>query len=218
MRISETLWALQDINFTVLPGQMLGVIGNNGSGKSTLVHVLSGVIQPDSGSVDTSGRIGALFDIGAGFHVELTGRENACVGGVVSGLRRAQVRERLDDIFHFAELESFSENPLRTYSTGMRMRLAMAVALHTDPQILLIDEHLSVGDRAFQVKCLDRIARLRAQGCAVVFISHNMDQVREHCDRVLRLHVGKVVAYGNPDQVVDEYESDEPLEIPHAGR
>lgn len=208
MTASETFWALEDISLTVLPGQMLGVVGNNGAGKSTLVNLLSGVIKPDAGSIETAGRMGALLDVSLGFHPELTGRDNARIGGVVSGLRRAQVAERLDAIFHFAEIEQFVESPLRTYSTGMRMRLAMAVALHTDPDVMLIDECLAVGDKEFQAKCLERIAQLRKNGCAVVFISHNLDQVRENCDRVLRLHKGKLVAYGDPDDVIDEYESD----------
>jgi lipopolysaccharide transport system ATP-binding protein len=218
MTAANTFWALEDISFTVLPGQMLGVIGNNGAGKSTLVSLLSGVIKPDAGSIEIAGRIGALLDVGLGFNPELTGRDNARIGSVVSGLRRAQVAERLDAIFHFAELEQFVENPLRTYSTGMRMRLAIAIALHTDPDVMLVDECLSVGDQAFQAKCLERIALLRKHGCAVVFVSHNLEQVREHCDRVLRLHKGKLVAYGDPDDVIDEYESDGQLETPHAGR
>ena len=205
IRPKEEFWALRDVSFTVSPGQMLGIVGKNGAGKSTLLQLIGGVGHPDEGRVKVNGRIGALLDLGAGFHPDLTGRENAFVSAVVAGLTRREVARRFDSIVEFAELEAFIDNPLRTYSTGMQMRLAFAVAVHTEPEVLLVDEFLSVGDLAFQSKCLQRIDQLKAEGCAIVLISHSADQIQELCDRALWLRKGQVVAYGEPDVVVGEY-------------
>lgn len=198
-------WALRAVSFEVAAGEMLGVIGHNGAGKSTLLQILGKVAYPNEGQIQTYGRIGALLDLGAGFHGDLTGRENVFVTAIVAGLRRREVARRFDQIVEFAELEGFIDNPVRTYSTGMTMRLAFSVAVHTDPDILLVDEFLSVGDIAFQNKCLDRIAQMKARGCAIVLVSHDANQVGRLCDRALWLKQGTVMAYGEPTIVVGQY-------------
>ncbi|KAA3663603.1 MAG: ABC transporter ATP-binding protein [Chloroflexi bacterium] len=205
LRPKDKFWVLSDVNFTVEPGAMLGVIGHNGAGKSTLLRLLGGVGKQDKGQVVVNGRIGALLDLGTGFHPELTGRENVFVAAIIGGLTHQETRERFDDIVQFAELEEFIDNPLRTYSTGMQMRLAFSVATHIEPEILLIDEVLAVGDLAFQRKCLDRIAQFKAQGCTIVLVSHDATLVRELCDKALWLRRGGVVAYGESDVVVGQY-------------
>jgi len=205
LRAQEHFWALRDINFTVSPGEMLGIIGKNGAGKSTLLQLIGGVGHPDEGKVKVNGRIGALLDLGAGFHPDLTGRENVFVCGVVAGLTRQQVAQCFDAIVTFAELHTSIDRPVRTYSTGMQMRLAFAVAVHTAPDILLVDEFLSVGDLAFQAKCLERIAHLKAQGCAIILISHSAEQIEQLCDQALWLRRGQVVAYGEPKVVAGQY-------------
>ncbi|MBD2256341.1 ABC transporter ATP-binding protein [Pseudanabaena sp. FACHB-2040] len=198
-------WALRHISFTVGPGEMLGVIGHNGAGKSTLLRLLGGVGRPDEGQIRMRGRIGALLELGAGFHGDLSGRENVFVMAVVAGLTRREVAKRFDSIVEFSELHEFIDNPVRTYSTGMQMRLAFSVAVHTDPGTLLVDEFLSVGDLAFQSKCLNQIAELKRQGCAIVLISHDTAQVEQMCDRVLWLRQGQAVAYGTVPVVVGQY-------------
>jgi len=204
----ERFWALQDVSFAVHPGEMLGVIGHNGAGKSTLLTLLSGLSEPTTGQVSVTGRIGGLLALGGGFADDLTGRENAILAGVVAGLTRAEVRARLDEIVAFAEIGGFLDEPVRTYSTGMRMRLAFAVAVHTDPDVLLIDEFLAVGDLGFQSRCRARIVELRDQGCAIVAVSHGMDDMRESCDRVLWLRAGQVVALDSPAVVTELYEDE----------
>jgi lipopolysaccharide transport system ATP-binding protein len=208
MRPVERFWALRYINFSVAPGEMLGVIGHNGAGKSTLLQLVGGVGRADEGKVKVNGRIGALLDLGAGFHGDLTGRENVFVAAIVAGLTRQQVARRFDQIVEFAELEDFIDNPVRTYSTGMQMRLAFSVAVHTEPEVLLVDEFLSVGDLRFQAKCLNRIAQLKEQGCAIVLISHDAEQVQSLCDRALWLKRGQVAAYGEPTIVAGQYVSE----------
>lgn len=201
----DRFWGLCDVSFTVPVGQVVGVIGANGSGKSTLLRLIGGVGRPDTGTIEVNGRIGALLDLGAGFHPDLTGRENVLVAGIVAGLTRREVLDRFDSIVAFAELKEFIDHPLRTYSTGMQMRLAFAVAVHVDPDILLIDEVLSVGDVAFQRKCLDRIADFKARGCSILLVSHEASLVREMCGEVLWLNAGRLVLRGKAGQVVDNY-------------
>ena len=201
----EYLWALRDVSFSIAPGRMVGVVGPNGAGKSTLLRLIGGVGRPDEGSVTVHGRIGALLDLGAGFQPDLTGRENVFVNGVIAGLTRQQVAQRFDAIVQFAELETFIDGPLRTYSTGMQMRLGFAVAVHTDPEILLIDEILAVGDLAFQHKCLDRIAQFKAQGCTIILVSHYVSSIQQLCDEALWLRRGRLVAYGPADEVTSRY-------------
>ena len=205
VRPVERFWALRDVSFSVSSGRMLGVIGANGAGKSTLLRLIGGVGRPDNGSVQVHGRIGALLDLGVGFHPELSGRENVFISGVIAGLTRREVAQRFESIVAFAELPRFIESPLRTYSTGMQMRLAFAVAVHTAPAILLIDEVLAVGDASFQQKCLQRIAQFKAEGCAIILVSHDTALIQQLCDEVVWLRAGRVVAQGNPEIVVGQY-------------
>lgn len=201
----DELWALRGVSFEVAAGEMIGVIGHNGAGKSTLLQLLGKVAHPSEGCIKMRGRVGALLDLGAGFHGDLTGRENVFVTAIVAGLPRREVARRFNQIVDFAELEGFIDNPVRTYSTGMMMRLAFSVAVHTNPQILLVDEFLSVGDLSFQAKCLNRIAEMKEHGCAIVLVSHDVNQVERLCDRALWLKHGTVVAYGEPKLVVGQY-------------
>jgi lipopolysaccharide transport system ATP-binding protein len=203
---SRTFWALQDVSFVVNAGEILGVIGANGAGKSTLLRLLGGIGRPDKGYLHVTGRIGALLDLGGGFLGDLTGYENATLAGVVAGLTRREVAERMPQIVDFAELDSFMGEPLHIYSSGMSMRLAFAVAVHTDPAVLLVDEFLSVGDLAFQAKCLARIHKLRESGCAVVVVAHSMDQIRRMCGRALWLREGRVAAFDAAEVVAGGYE------------
>ena len=201
----DKFWALRGISFEVAAGEMIGVIGHNGAGKSTLLQLLGKVAHPNEGRIKMRGRVGALLDLGAGFHGDLTGRENVFVTAIVAGLSKREVSRRFDRIVEFAELEGFIDNPVRTYSTGMMMRLAFSVAVHTDPDILLVDEFLSVGDLSFQSKCLNRIADMKKQGCAIVLVSHDVGQVERLCDRALWLKKGTIMAYGEPTVVAGQY-------------
>lgn len=205
LRTVERFWGLRDVSFRVAPGRMLGIVGANGSGKSTLLRLIGGVGRADSGRVDVYGRLGALLDLSVGFHSELTGRENAVMAGILAGLTRRQVLQRLDAIVDFAELEPFIDNPIRTYSTGMQMRLAFATAVHSEPDVLLLDEVLSVGDLAFQRKCLDRMTEFRAAGCTMLLVSHDVGAVRELCDEAIWLDGGRLCASGTAADVVDRY-------------
>jgi lipopolysaccharide transport system ATP-binding protein len=205
MRTVERFWGLREVSFTVGAGKAVGIIGSNGSGKSTLLRLIGGVGRPDTGQIDVHGTIGALLDLGAGFHPDLTGRENALLGGILNGLTRRQVIERLDSIVAFAEIEKAFDNPLRTYSSGMLMRLAFSVAVHAEPDILLIDEVLSVGDVAFQRKCLDRIAQFRAAGCSILLVSHEGSMIQDFCDEVVWLNGGRMMAQGSAADVVRQY-------------
>lgn len=205
MKPADRFWALRDVSFSVPRGRMVGIIGGNGSGKSTLLRVVGGVVRPNEGRAEVQGRLGALIDLGAGFHGDLTGRENIFVNGVIGGLTRAEVASRFESIVDFAELEEFIDSPLSTYSTGMQMRLGFAVAIHTDPEVLLIDEVLSVGDLSFQHKCLERINQFKTEGTSIILASHDMKTVQELCDQVLWLHKGRLVAFGDPDLVIGKY-------------
>jgi lipopolysaccharide transport system ATP-binding protein len=205
VKARDYFWALREVSFQVSRGEMLGVIGRNGAGKSTLLRLLGKVGRPEEGKVMLNGRVGALLDLGAGFHTDLTGRDNVFVNAVVAGLLEREVRRQFDAIVAFAELSEFIDQPVRTYSTGMRMRLAFAIAVHTHPEILLVDEYLSVGDKAFQLKCIERITQMKTDGCAVVFISHNTDQIAELCDRAIWLNRGQIQSEGEPTTVVEQY-------------
>lgn len=198
-------WALSDVSFTVQPGRMVGIMGFNGAGKSTLLRLVAGVGFPTSGRVAITGRLGAILDLGVGFHPELTGRENVYVSGVSCGLTRREVAQRFDSIVAFSELEAFLDRPLRTYSTGMHLRLAFAVASHIDPQVLLIDEVLAVGDLGFQRKCMDRIRSFKQSGCTGLIVSHGPDAVRALCDDVIWLDRGRIVMFGPAEEVVTQY-------------
>ncbi len=205
LRPERVFWGLRGIDFSIAPGQIVGVIGENGAGKSTLLQLIGGVGRPDEGRVAVNGRIGGFLDLKAGLRPDLTGRENIYISGVISGLTRREVDERFDAIVDFAEIGEFIESPLRTYSTGMQMRLAFAVAAHTSPDILLIDEVLAVGDEAFRRKCFDRLERFKEEGVTIVMVSHQVNQVRDLCDEVMWLHNGHLVAHGDPEMVVGQY-------------
>lgn len=206
-RRTTAFWALREIGFEIRPGEMLGLIGHNGSGKSTLLRLIGGVMRPDEGRVETASLVHGLLDLNTGMHPDLSGRDNVFICGVLSGLTLAEVRERFDSIVAFAELEEHIEEPFRGYSSGMKLRLGFAIAVHVEPRILLIDEVLTVGDLAFQKKCLQRITEIRDGGCAIVLISHDLSQIRTHCDRVLWLHAGTQVMLGEPGEVVDAYQT-----------
>ncbi len=197
--------ALRDVNFTVEQGLTLGIIGRNGSGKSTLLKIIGGILRPTSGEVCIEGRTSVLLEIGAGFHPELTGRENVLINGLILGLTKREVHERFDDIVKFSELKEFIDQPMRTYSTGMYMRLGFSVAIHVDPDIILVDEGLAVGDMGFVPKCVERLERFKKEGKTIVVVTHEMNTVRHWCDRGLWLHEGRVMAAGDPNEVVDAY-------------
>jgi lipopolysaccharide transport system ATP-binding protein len=184
---------------------MLGIIGVNGSGKSTTLKLISRIVEPTSGQIEVNGRLSALLELGAGFHPDLTGRENIYLNGSILGINRGEIDRRFDDIVRFADLESSIDMPVRHYSSGMYMRLGFSVAIHADPEILLVDEVLAVGDHAFQVKCLRKVADLKEQGVTILFVSHDMDAVRELCSRVIWLDGGGVRAEGDPESVVEQY-------------
>jgi len=205
LRPVETFWALRHVSLEVEAGKMLGVIGTNGSGKSTLLNLIGRLSRADEGTLAVRGRLVGLLDLGAGFHPDLTGRENVFINGVVTGLTRREVAERFDSIVAFAGVEAFIDSPLRTYSSGMRMRLGFAVMAHTRPEVLLIDEVLAVGDLAFQRACAARIASFKAEGSAIVFVSHDLGAVAEMCDEVLWLREGRVAALGPAGPTIDSY-------------
>lgn len=205
LKVVDYFWALKDITFSVPAGKMIGLVGRNGAGKSTLLRLVGGVGQPTQGRIHTNGRISSLIDLGVGFHPELTGRENIFITGVISGLTRQAVAQRFDQIVAFSELEDFIDSPFRTYSSGMRMRLAFSVAIHTDPEILLIDEVLAVGDIAFQQKCLDRIEAFKRDGCAILLVSHDTSLIEKLCDEALWLNESRIMAHGPATMVVQQY-------------
>jgi len=202
---TETFWALRDVNLEVPLGWSLGLIGANGAGKSTLLRLMAMVGRPDAGTITVHGRMAALLDLGAGFHDDLTGRDNVMVAGVISGLTRSEVRQRFDEIVEFSELSEFIDNPLRTYSTGMRLRLAFSIAITIEPEILLVDEVLAVGDRRFQQKCVDRISALRQRGCSLVLCSHDLGLAGSLADSIAWLERGLVRRVGPSSEIVAEY-------------
>ena len=201
----EELWALRDVSFTVERGAALGIIGPNGSGKSTVLKLISRILEPTSGKITVDGRVSALLELGAGFHPDLTGRENIYLNGSLLGLSRREMDAQFDRIVEFAELERFIDMPVKHYSTGMTMRLGFAVAIHVQPEILLVDEVLAVGDQSFQARCLDKISELRSQGVTILFVSHNLEAVRDLCDQTLWLEGGRLQAHGPTEQVIDLY-------------
>jgi ABC-2 type transport system ATP-binding protein len=201
---AEDFWALRDVTIDVPDGSTLGLIGHNGSGKTTLLKCIAGILRPSDGVIRSRGRIAALLELGAGFHPELTGRENVYLNASFLGLSRRDTDRVFDDIVAFAELGEFMDSQTKFYSSGMLVRLGFAVAVHVEPDILLIDEVLAVGDEAFQARCLERVARFQADGRTIVLVTHALDTVREVCDRAVMLHHGQVHASGAPDDVVRE--------------
>jgi len=199
------LWALRDVSFDVRAGEVLGIIGRNGAGKSTLLKILSRITEPTSGQVELYGRVGSLLEVGTGFHPELTGRENIFLSGAILGMRRTEIARKLDEIVAFSEVDKFIDTPVKRYSSGMFVRLAFAVAAHLEPEILLIDEVLAVGDQAFQKRCLGKMGEVARDGRTVVFVSHNMASIESLCSTCLFLSSGQFVAKGPADQIVSSY-------------
>jgi ABC-type polysaccharide/polyol phosphate transport system ATPase subunit len=205
LRTAQDFWALRDIELRVRPGEAVGLIGANGSGKSTLLKLVAGVMEPTTGSVEVAGRISPMIELGAGFDPELTGRENVFLNGALLGFSRRQMEKKFDGIVEFAELRDFIEVPVKNYSSGMHMRLGFAVAVDVDPQILIVDEILAVGDEHFQKKCMERIDAFRKSGVTILYVSHAMDTVERLCDRAVLLNHGQVLLDGRPREVIARY-------------
>jgi lipopolysaccharide transport system ATP-binding protein len=197
-------WALRDVSFEVYPGEALGIIGANGAGKSTTLKLLTRILRPNAGRAQVGGRVGALIEVAAGFHPDLTGRENVYLQGAIMGMRRAEISARFDEIVEFAGVTSFIDTPVKRYSSGMNARLGFSIAAHLDPDTLIIDEVLSVGDMAFQHKCFDRMLDYKRKGAAIVVVSHNLQAISRLCDRCVYLH-GEVRAYGDTSSVLEKY-------------
>src|SRR5215208_1323133 len=208
LRPSETFTALADVTFTVPKGSTFAVIGRNGSGKSTALKLVAGITKPTSGSVRVDGRISALIELGAGFHPEISGRENVYINGIMLGLTKREVEDRFDDIVDFAELREFIDAPVKTYSSGMYMRLGFAVAVHVDPDVLLVDEVLAVGDEGFTHKCLDKFADFKRRGKTILLVTHSLGLVEKFCDEALWMDGGRTKVQGDPKRVVGAYITD----------
>jgi ABC-type polysaccharide/polyol phosphate transport system ATPase subunit len=204
----ETFAAVKDVSFTLPAGRTLGVIGRNGSGKSTMLKLVAGITKPTSGTVVVQGRISALIELGAGFHPEISGRENVFINGIMLGLTKKEVGRRFDEIVEFAELEEFIDAPVKTYSSGMYMRLGFAVAIHVDPDVLLVDEVLAVGDEGFTHKCLDKFAEFKRRGKTILLVTHSLGLVERFCDEALWMDAGSMKALGDPKRVVGAYVTD----------
>jgi len=202
---SETFPALADVSFTVTKGSTYGVIGRNGSGKSTALKLVAGITKPTSGTVRVQGRISALIELGAGFHPEISGRENVFINGIMLGLSKREIQNRFDEIVDFAELREFIEAPVKTYSSGMYMRLGFAVAIHVDPDVLLVDEVLAVGDEGFTHKCLDKFAEFRRRNKTILLVTHSLNLVERFCDEALWLDAGRAMDHGDPKRVIGSY-------------
>lgn len=203
----DHIWALKDVSFEIPRGEVVGIIGRNGAGKSTLLKVLSRITDPTEGRAEIHGRVGSLLEVGTGFHPELTGRENIYLNGAILGMRKAEIARKFDEIVAFAEIEKFLDTPVKHYSSGMYMRLAFAVAAHLDPEILVVDEVLSVGDIAFQKKCMGKMGDVAKGGRTIVFVSHQMNQIRRLCGRCLWLDGGRVRTFGACAQTAGAYEA-----------
>jgi len=202
---TDTIWALRDLSITVNTGEVVGLIGHNGAGKSTLLKILSRITEPSDGWADVTGRIGSLLEVGTGFHPELTGRENIFLNGAILGMRRSEIRQRFDEIVDFAEIERFLDTPVKRYSSGMSVRLAFAVAAHLEPEILLVDEVLAVGDAAFQRKSLGKMNEVAREGRTVLFVSHNLAILQALCDRGILLERGEMMADAPVGEAIDAY-------------
>jgi lipopolysaccharide transport system ATP-binding protein len=201
----EEFWALRDVNFAMEPGQTVGIIGSNGAGKSTLLKIVSRILAPTSGQVEVNGRVSALLELGAGFHPDLTGRENVYLNGSIMGLSRSDIRRKFDQIVAFSELERFIDVPVKHYSSGMHVRLGFSVAVHTEPEVVLIDEVLAVGDQYFQRKCIERIIEMQREGVTICYVSHGLGSVRRLCSRAVWINDGTVAAEGNVDDTISAY-------------
>jgi lipopolysaccharide transport system ATP-binding protein len=201
----EELWALKDVSFDIEQGEIVGIIGRNGAGKSTLLKILSRITEPTTGRIRLYGRVGSLLEVGTGFHPELTGRENVFLNGAIMGMRREEIGRKFDEIVAFSEIERFIDTPVKRYSSGMYMRLAFAIAAHLEPEILIVDEVLAVGDLAFQKKCIGKMGGVAREGRTVLLVSHGMEAVRKLCQRGILLEKGEIVAQGKTEDVVTQY-------------
>lgn len=201
----ERIYALKNINLRIKKGETLGIIGKNGAGKSTLLKLIAGVSQPTKGKIKVSGRVVPLIELGAGFHPELTGRENIFLNGVILGLTEKEIKAKIKEIINFSEIEKFIDTPVKFYSSGMYMRLAFSVSVFVDPEILLVDEILTVGDTYFQKKCLDKMVEFKKRGVTIVFVSHNLDAIKNFCSRAIYLKEGKIIFDGQPEKTIEYY-------------
>ena len=207
------IWALKDVSFEVKPGEVVGIIGRNGAGKSTLLKILSEITEPTEGRVELRGRVGSLLEVGTGFHPELTGHENVYLYGAILGMDRWEVTRKFDEMVAFAELEKFIDTPIKRYSSGMYMRLAFSVAAHLEPEILLVDEVLAVGDIAFQKKCMGKMGDVSKAGRTILFVSHNMGAIRQLCKEAILLDSGEIKSKGEASEIVAEYEHYETVDV-----
>ncbi len=205
LKPEEVIKAVDGVSFEIEEGETFGIIGENGSGKSTLLKLIAGITQPTSGRIEVNGKVSALIELGAGFHPEISGRENIYINGIMLGLTKKEIDEKFEEIVKFAELEEFIDLPVKVYSSGMYMRLGFSVAINVDPDILLVDEVLAVGDASFVGKCLEKIAEFKKKGKTIVFVSHSLDLVQKICNRAAWMKKGKIVMIGEPKQVVDKY-------------
>src|SRR6478752_2149313 len=205
LRPEDTFAAVQDVSFTVPKGRTLGVIGRNGSGKSTVLKLVAGITKPTTGTVKVNGRISALIELGAGFHPEISGRENVFINGIMLGLTKKEITKRFDEIVEFAELEEFIDAPVKTYSSGMYMRLGFAVAINVNPDVLLVDEVLAVGDEGFTHKCLDKFAEFKRSNKTILLVTHSLNLIERFCDEALWLDNGHAMSHGDPKRVVGAY-------------
>jgi len=210
---TEEFWALKDLSFEVNKGEVLGIIGRNGAGKSTLLKILSRITFPTEGTVDVHGRVGSLLEVGTGFHPELTGRENIFLSGSILGMKRSEIEAKFDEIVQFAEIEKFLDTPVKRYSSGMYVRLAFAVAAHLEPEILMVDEVLAVGDVKFQQKCLGKMSNIAQEGRTVLFVSHNMSAVRSFCTKGLLLQNGRCAVFDTVESVIERYLEEEGTQV-----
>lgn len=206
--LNETIWALKDVSFEIKKGEVVGIIGRNGAGKSTLLKILSRITEPTTGFAEIHGRVGSLLEVGTGFHAELTGRENIYLNGAILGMKKAEIDKKFDEIVAFAEVEKFIDTPVKHYSSGMYLRLAFAVAAHLEPEILIVDEVLAVGDARFQKKCLNKMEDVGKEGRTVLFVSHNMPAITRLCKRAILLNDGKVILDDAAPKVVHAYQND----------
>lgn len=210
---TEEFWALKDVSFSLEEGEALGIIGPNGAGKSTILKLLSGITLPTKGEVHVEGKVAALIEVGAGFHPDLTGRENVILNGSIMGLKRKEIEEKFDSIVEFAELEQFIDTPVKRYSSGMFVRLGFAVAAHIEPDILLVDEVLAVGDMSFQKRCLARVNEIKRRGKTIIFVAHNLPILQELCDRVIWMEDGRIKQEGPSYKVIGAYTDDAYIKI-----
>jgi lipopolysaccharide transport system ATP-binding protein len=203
--LSRTFWALRDVNFDVSPGEAVGFIGRNGAGKSTLLKILSRTAEPTTGEVNIYGRTGSLLEIGTGFHPDFTGRENVFLNGVMLGMSRHEVRSKFEEIAAFAAIEEFLDTPVKYYSSGMYVRLAFAVAAHFEPEVLILDEVLAVGDADFQKKCFAKMDQIRRRGSTVILVTHDLPSIKRICERVILFEAGRLLEIGEPERVINSY-------------